>query len=162
MGNLSELRHLQAVPGQAVRRLLLPIDASEESSWGVRHAVRLAEAGEAVEVCLIYVAEPVLNWEELRFRSPEEVREHFRARSSIFLARAAASLAAAGIPCQTDFHVLGPEERLDDLASALHCSEIVVPRCRWLGVFPYGPWRRLTQPVGAIPVTETSTDGLPV
>nr|MBL8411747.1 universal stress protein [Dechloromonas sp.] len=161
MGNLSELRHLEAMPGLGVQRLLLPIDASEEGGWGIRHAIRLAGAGAMLEVCLAYVVEPVHNWEVLRFYSREEVIRHFKARATVFLTQAAAPLAAADIPTQGSFQELGPARSLGDLASDLHCSAIVLPHCRWLGLFPYGPWHRLARMAGTVPVIETDAGGMP-
>lgn len=149
-------------PRKDARRLLVPIDASEEAHWSLRHAIRLAASGAAVEVSLVYVAEPVDNWEVLRFRTRDEVRRHFAERASIFLAQATAELAAAGIPSQSSVHEAEASNGLADLASELHCSEIIVPHCRWLGVFPYGPWHRLARQTGRVPVIEIGADGAPV
>lgn len=159
MGNLAEIRHLPAKPGDGVQRLLIPIDASEEAHWSLGHAIRLGAAGVAVEVCLVYVAEPVHAWEVLRFRTREEVRRHFTARAAEFLAQAIAELEAAGIPCQGSFREVDTAAGLRELAGELHCSEIVVPHCRWLGVFPYGPWHRLARRAGGVPVIEIGPDG---
>jgi len=50
MGNLADMKYLHpAAPGNDLQRLLIPIDASAESRWGLRHAVQLAAAGQPVE-----------------------------------------------------------------------------------------------------------------
>lgn len=141
-------------------RLLIPIDATDESRWGLRHAIRRAEQGAPVEVCLLCVAEPVRNWEVLRFYTEEEVRRHFQERSAIFLEEAAQALRAAGIPCQALFREADDTARaVVDLAEQLECSEIVVPRTLCLGLFPCGLAHRLVRRHGAIPVTQTREDG---
>ena len=109
MGNLADMTYLHpAAPGNGLQRLLIPIDASTESRWGLRHAVQLAAAGQPVDVCLLYVAEPVRNWEVLRFYSEDEVRQHFQERAAIFLEEAAETLHQAGLPCRRFFREADP------------------------------------------------------
>lgn len=160
MGNLAIMKHLNPdPPADAVTRLLLPIDASDESRWGLQYALRLAATGMPLEVCLLYVAEPVRSWEVLRFYTEDEVRKHFQERSAIFLEAAAKSLADAGIACRTYFREADAVGGVIDVAEELNCSEIVVPRTRWLGLFPSGLGPKLIKRHCAIPVTLIGVDG---
>ena len=63
-----------AVPhGDAVQRLLVPVDATERSRWPLRYA--LAHRGTPVHVDLLFVAEPAARLEVLRFRTQAEMAE---------------------------------------------------------------------------------------
>lgn len=160
MGNLAIMNHLNPDrPSDAVARLLVPIDATEESRWGLQYALRLARSGPQVEVCLLFVAEPVRSWEVLRFYTEDEVRKHFQERSAVFLEEAAKPLREAGIACRTYFREADPVGGVIDMAEELNCSEIVVPRIHWFGLFPSGLGRKLINRHCAIPVTLISADG---
>ena len=76
----------QARSGPAPQRLLIPIDATEASRRGVPYAIALARQVEPVEVCLLYVVAPVRDWEVLRFRTEQEIHQHFQSRAERFLA----------------------------------------------------------------------------
>ena len=55
MGNLADMKYLHpAAPGNDLQRLLIPIDASAESRWGLRHAVQLAAALPDIQVGLVH------------------------------------------------------------------------------------------------------------
>lgn len=140
-------------------KLLIPIDATDASRWGLRYALRLAGTGTRVEACLLFVAEPVRSWEVLRFYTKDEVRRHFRERSAVFLEEAAKPLREAGIACQTCFREADAVDGVIEAAEALNCSEIVVPRSRWPGLFPSGLAARLIHRHCAIPVTQVGADG---
>ena len=160
MGNLADMKYLHpAAPGNDLQRLLIPIDASAESRWGLRHAVQLAAAGQPVDVCLLYVAEPVRNWEVLRFYSEDEVRQHFQERAAIFLEEAAETLHQAGLPCRRFFREADPVGGIIDLAEEIQCTAIVVPATHCLGLFPTGLGRKLLNRQGSIPVTLVGADG---
>lgn len=73
-------------------KLLIPIDATEESRWAIHYAIRRARAGTSVEVYLLYIVEPVKNWEVLRFHTEQEVRQRFEERSAFFFGRGGPSL----------------------------------------------------------------------
>lgn len=159
MGDLSIMKNLQAVAPGSRLKLLIPIDAGVESGWGLRYAIERGRAGAAVEVCLLYVAEPVRNWEVLRFYTEAEVRQYFQERSGIFLDAAANALREAGIPCQRYFREADAVAGIIDLAEELNCSEIVVPSSYCLGLFPAGLGRRLRQRHGTVPLTLVRADG---
>lgn len=159
MGNLSIMKHLHREPSAGLARLLIPIDATEESRWGVRYALRRAESGVRVEVFLLYIAEPVRNWEVLRFRTEEEVRNFFQERSAVFLEEAAAPLRQAQIPFQTYFRETQLVPGVSDFSEEFGCTEIVVPRTAWFGIFPYGLAPKLLKQKCSVPVTLTKADG---
>lgn len=160
MGNLAIMKYLNPDhPANALVRLLIPIDATDESRWGLQYALRLARAGTQVEVCLLYVAEPMRSWEVLRFYTEDEVRRHFQARSAVFLEEAAKPLSDAGIACRTYFREADAVGGVIDMAEELNCSEIVVPKTHWLGIFPSGLGPKLINRHCAIPVTLINADG---
>lgn len=160
MGNLAIMKHLKPdYPANALVKLLIPVDATDESRWGLKYASRLAGTGIEVEVCLLFVAEPVRNWEVLRFYTEDEVRKHFQERSALFLEEAAKSLAEAGIACRTYFREADPVGGVIDMAEELNCSEIVVPRTHWLGLFATGLGPKLINRHCTIPVTLINADG---
>lgn len=160
MGNLAVMTYLKPdYPANVLVRLLIPIDATDESRWGLLYASRLAKTGIKVEACLLFVAEPVRNWEVLRFYTEAEVRKHFQERSALFLEEAAQSLSEAGIACRTYFREADPVGGVIDVAEELNCSEIVVPKTRWLGLFPSGLGRKLINRHCTIPVTLINADG---
>lgn len=160
MGNLAIMKHLTPDhPAKGLVRLLIPLDATVESRWGLKYALRLAGSGAQLEVNLLFVAEPVRNWEVLRFYTEDEVRKHFQARSVIFLEKAAQELAEIGIHCRTYFREADAVGGVIDLAEELNCSEIVVPRTHWLGLFPSGLGLKLINRHCAIPVRLINADG---
>lgn len=153
------MKHLHPDTPNAVTKLLIPIDATDESRWGLQYALRRAKAGTALEVYLLYIAEPVRNWEVLRFYTEDEVRKHFQERSAVFLEAAALVLREAGIPCRTYFREANAVTGVIDMAEELNCSEIVVPRTHCFGLFLCGLGRQLLVRRCAIPVVLTSADG---
>lgn len=56
-----------------VLRILAPINANDDSRWGVRYALRRRREGKKVEVILLNVGEPVDQWQVLRFRTQREI-----------------------------------------------------------------------------------------
>lgn len=140
-------------------KLLIPIDATEESRWAIHYAIRRARAGTSVEVYLLYIVEPVKNWEVLRFHTEQEVRQRFEERSAFFLEEAAQALLAAGIPC----HRFSREDELvhgiQAFAEEKGCTEIVVPRLAFFGLFPYGIGAKLASKRSNVPVVLTTEDG---
>jgi len=118
------------------RRLLLPVDATAPSRRGVRHALRRAQAGEAIEVCLLHVGETVRQWEVLRFRTPQEIARFQSERAQVFLDEAARPLRAAGIASRAVFVEGDVVPSILDQAEQLACAEIVLP-------VPAARWRKL-------------------
>ena len=112
----------------ALRRLLLPIDATERSRWGIRHVLARHHAGEALDVALLFVGEPVTDWQVLRFRTHAEIARFQAERARCFLEEAAQPLAGHGIPCRTLFREGEVVFEILDAAEQLNCSEIILPK----------------------------------
>jgi len=140
-------------------RLLIPIDATEASRRGVAHAIALARQAERVEVCLLYVVAPVRDWEVLRFRTEQEIHQHFQSRAERFLEDASAPLKAAGILCKACFREQEPVFGILDLAEQLECTAIVLPRPDWLDFRGNSLVRRLRQARRPTPLILVDADG---
>jgi hypothetical protein len=161
MGDIGIMSQLTSGSAIAPCRLLIPIDASEATQWPLRYAMRLARAGEPIEVCLLYVMEPVRDWEVLKYRTEEEVRRHFQVRSKIFLDEAITQLGEAGIAAQAYFRECDLVFGILDMAEELQCSEIAAPKSEWFGLLSSGVGRRLSKAKRSIPVTLVQADGTP-
>ena len=149
--------------GTDTLKLLLPIDATERSRWGINYAIGRKQSGRDVAVSLLFVAEPVTNWEVLRFLSQEKVRRFQAERGNYLLEDAAQPLRQAGIPAQTNFREGDIAFQILDVAEQLDCDEIVLP-------MPYPRWARLLSPdivrevtrrQRSVPVTTVNAHGMP-
>lgn len=143
-------------------RLLLPVDATERSRWGLHYALRRKRAGHEDSVFLLFVAEPVTSWEVLRFRTQEEVR-HFQAEQGQYLLEDAAQpLAQAGIPARLNYREGSIVFQILDVAEQLDCNEIVlpVPRPRWSNLFSTDVVREVVRLKRGIPVCTVNADGM--
>ncbi len=141
-------------------RLLIPVDATQESRGSLRYALLRARMDSSITVCLLYVAEPVREWEVLRFRTESEIRRHFEARARVFLEEAAAVLSAAGIHVQTYFREADAIRGVLSLAEELECTEIIAPKPEWLGLFSPGIGRKLLRAANHIPVRLVDASGM--
>lgn len=163
MRGLATMTHTSSsplVPSIAPLRLLIPVDATPESMWAVSYALRRAQEGNAVEACLLYVAEPVRSWEVLKFRTEQEVRQHFQQRSAIFLHDAALPLEAAGVAHKEYFREANAVFGILDMAEELDCSEIVLPMPGWRVLYPNALGYRLQRAARNIPVTLVRAEGV--
>lgn len=162
MPSSSARHHLSLDAASDPLKLLIPVDATDATSRAVAYAIRRAEAGAAVEVSLLYVTEPVNSWELLKFRTRQEIREHFRQRSEIFLDEAAKALAAAGVAsqrhCREDETVHG----ILTFAAEHACAEIVVPQTPSFGILAGGLASKLAKESPGIPVVQIREDGTPL
>jgi hypothetical protein len=148
-------------PIDAKLRILIPIDASENSYWCIRYAIELSKRNVPLEVLLLFIAEPVKNWEVLRFHTESEIREHFHQRSEVFLSEAANLLKVSGIACSTYFREADPIQGIVEFAEEKNCSEIVVPDTALFGLVPYGLASRLPSKSTSVAVTRVNHDGVP-
>ena len=73
-------------------RLLLPIDATEESRWGIRYALHRHEEGQKIEVILLNIGEPITQWQILRFRTQQEIASFQSDRAQAFIDEASQPL----------------------------------------------------------------------
>jgi len=128
-------------------RLLLPIDASDESLWSIGYALRLKRAGKPVEAIVLNVGEPVTQWEPLRFRTRTEISRFQAERGQAFIDAACRELVAADIPCQGLFRQGEIVATILATAEEQQCDAIVMPspKCllaRFLGPDVVGKIRR--------------------
>jgi len=114
-------------------RLLVPINAKEDSRWSLQYAVRRHQEGARLEVVLLNVGEPVTQWEVLRFRSQQEIAQFQAERAQAFIEEASVFLAKNDIPCRGLFKQGKLIFSILDTAEALDCDEIVMPESKtWL------------------------------
>lgn len=147
-----------------VLRLLVPINATEESRWGIRYALRKHREGIPVEVILLNIGEPVTQWQVLRFRTQQEVSEFQAQRAQFFIDDASAALAAENVPWQGLFKQGDRVFSILDAAEELDCHEIVmpVPNKNLSSIFCGGIVSAVREKQRDVPVLVVNGDGEPV
>lgn len=145
-------------------RLLVPVNANDDSRWGIAYALRLHALGRAVEVCCLNVGEPVTQWEVLRFRTQAEIARFQAERAQAFIEEACAPLAAGRIPCRGFFKRGGVVFSILDTAEELACDAIVMPPPAGglLGLFSKEIVAAVMRKSRAIPVITVDRHGVPV
>lgn len=119
-----------------VLHLLVPIDATPRSHWGVRYALWKHRAGQKTEVSLLHIAEPLLRpWDILRFHTEREVAAFRARRAQWLLDDAAARLRNDRIRHCLYFREGDVAFEILDAAEQLGCNQIVMPA-------PPKGWRR--------------------
>ena len=108
-------------------KLLISIDGSERARWGLHYARARARRGEELSVDLLFVAEPIQNWQVLRFWSRRQVAGFQSERGHFLLDDAERYLRDAGIPVQSHFCEGDAAYQILDAAQTLHSQEIVLP-----------------------------------
>lgn len=108
-------------------KLLIPIDGSERARWGLQYARARARRGDELSVELLFVAEPIQNWQVLRFWTRRQVASFQSERGHFLLEDAERFLREAGIPVQSHFREGDAAYQILDAAQALNCQEIVLP-----------------------------------
>ncbi len=120
-----------------MQRLLVPVDATPRSRWGVKYAVWKHRTGRPVEVSLLHVAEPLLRRSDiLRFRSEQQVAQLRAHHARWLLEDAATRLRSNGIAHQLYFREGEVVFEILNAAEQLGCGQIVVPA-------PPPGWRRI-------------------
>jgi hypothetical protein len=152
-----------AAADAALRRLLLPIDATERSRWGIRYALARYRAGQAVDAILLFVGEPITSWQVLRFRTHDEIARFQSQRAHYLLEEAAQPLVQDGIPVRALFREGEVAFEILDAAEQLDCSEIVlpVPPPRLLALLSHDVVREVLRRQRGIPVVTVNEDGIP-
>ena len=147
----------------ALLRLLLPIDATERSRWGIRYVLARHRSGQAVEAALLFVGEPITSWQVLRFRTHEEIARFQSQRAHYLLEDAAQPLARNGIPFRALFREGEVVFEILDAAEQLDCSEIVLPAPlpRFLTLLSGDVVREVLRRRRGIPVVTVDEDGIP-
>lgn len=155
-------RIVDALPSRTMK-LLLPVDATERSRWGISYAIWRKQTGHDVAVSLLFVAEPVTSWQVLRFLTQEEVRRFQVERGNNLLDDAAKPLEGAGVPVQSHYREGDIAFQILDTAEQLDCDEIVlpIPRPRWAGLFSLDIVREVICRQSVVPVITVNPDGMP-
>ena len=163
MDTPSENRLIVDAFGTDTLKLLLPIDATERSRWGINYAIGRKQSGHDVAVSLLLVAEPVTNWEVLRFFSEERVRRFQAERGNYLLGDAAQPLRQAGIAAQMNYREGDIVFQILDVAEQLECDEIVLPMPypRWGRLLSLDIVREVTRRQRSVPVTTVNSHGMP-
>lgn len=120
----------RAAPGIKTTRLLIPVDATDRSRWGLRYALRLHEKGVPLHTVLLFVAEPVTSLEVLRFRTHDDIARFQAESGRNILDDAALTLAAAGMAHERIYREGDIAFQILDVAEQLGCDEIVLPMPR--------------------------------
>lgn len=128
--------HVQPGPEIRRKRLLVPINANDDSRWGAAYALRRHEAGDEVEVCFLNVGEIITQWQVLRFRTQAEIGAFQAERADAFIEEASQALRDAGIQCRGYFKRGDIVFSILDTAEELQCDEIVLP-------LPHAGWSAL-------------------
>lgn len=116
--------------GNRPLRILVPLNADEDSRWGVQYALRRHHEGRDLEVIFLNVGEPITQWEVLRSRTQLEISQFQAERAQALIAEASAALNAENIPCRGCFKQGDVVFSILDTAEELACDEIVLPRPR--------------------------------
>lgn len=109
-------------------RMLVPINANDDSRWGIRYALRRQREGQTVEVILLNIGEPITQWEVLRFRTEQEISRFQEESAQCFIGEATVALMTANIPCRGVFRQGDVVFSILDSAEEFACDEIVMPQ----------------------------------
>jgi nucleotide-binding universal stress UspA family protein len=108
-------------------RILVPINATEESRWGIEYALRQHRKGKHLEVVLLNVGEPITQWQVLRFRTQQEIEQFQAERAQAFIEDASQPLAENHITSRGVFKQGDLVFSILDAAEELDCDEIAMP-----------------------------------
>lgn len=114
--------------GNRPLRILVPVNANEDSRWGVQYALRQHHEGRELEVVFLNVGELITQWEVLRFRTQVEISQFQSERAQAFIEEASAPLTAENILCRGYFKQGNVVFSILDTAEELACDEIVMPK----------------------------------
>lgn len=109
-------------------RILVPLNANDDSRWGVQYALRRHAEGRELEVIFLSVGEPITEWEVLRSRTQVEIAQFQAQRAEAFIEEAGIPLNAGSIPCRGLFKQGDVVFLILDAAEELACDEIVMPK----------------------------------
>jgi nucleotide-binding universal stress UspA family protein len=152
-----------AVPhGDAVQRLLVPVDATERSRWPLRYA--LAHRGRPLHVDLLFVAEPPMRLEVVRFRTQAEQAGLQAKMAQWLLDDAAKPLREAGLSVSSHFREGDVADEIVETAERLGADAIVMPppHSVWLNFLTGGIARKVLRRARTTPVVHVDREGKPL
>lgn len=143
-------------------RLLVPINANEDSRWGIQYAMRRHREGTQTDVILLNIGEPITQWEVLRFRTQQEIDQFQLERAQAFIEGASLLLAQDDIPCRGLFKQGELIFTILDTAEELDCDEIVMPApSTWLSdLFSCGVVSTMLHQQRGIPLVVVNSEGI--
>lgn len=144
--------------------LLIPVDATLRSRWGLQYAIRKHREGEQIQVSLLHVAEPLLRaWDILRFRQEQDVAALRAEHGRYLLEWAAAPLWACDIASRLYFREGQLVFEILDAAEQLGCDQVVLPAPRrgWQRIFSGGVVRRVVGKQRGVQVVTVNERGEP-
>ena len=133
-----------------MKRILIPVDGSNTSMFGVRHVVQHFMADTAMEIHLLNVQQP-FSEDIAQFSSKRNRQEFHREQSDAALVAARKALDAHSIPYAVHYAVGDSAQLIADTAARLHCDEIVMSTARKNAL------TRLVEGSVAVRVVELST-----
>jgi nucleotide-binding universal stress UspA family protein len=105
-----------------MKRLLVIVDGSVQSSLALDEAIEMAQAFRGSEIVLLSIAAPAPAWQRRRADDPSQTRISERV-TALALARTN----AAGVPATTRREAGDPAEVAARIASAERCDHIFLP-----------------------------------
>lgn len=107
-------------------KLLVPVDGSESSMRALRHVVELYAGKCPVELHLVNVQEPIVDWEVRRFLREEEIVAMLAEKSREILDGAERISAVAGFDVVRHGLVGDVASEIVALATGLGCHQIIM------------------------------------
>jgi nucleotide-binding universal stress UspA family protein len=110
-----------------MRKLLVPIDNSDNATRALQYAIRLAKESGAIELHLVYAHEaPLVYGEVAVYVTEEKVREMQKRHSEDVLRPAIEVARAAGVPFKSDILIGDVPKTLVKYAEEQGCEGIVM------------------------------------
>lgn len=111
----------------AVRRILVPMDGSDNAARALDYALKLAKADKQIEICLVTVQpEPVVYGEVQLYISKEQWAEILKKQSEEILQPAEEAAKKAGVPFKSEILVGDTASAIAKHADKLDCDSIVM------------------------------------
>jgi nucleotide-binding universal stress UspA family protein len=110
-------------------RIIVPVDGSENSLLGVRHAIRLAAARPDATICVVN-AQPALNRHIAQFASQRDIGAARLARGRQALASAVRLVEASGVRCHAAVLRGEPAAAITRFAAGERADQIVLGTAR--------------------------------
>lgn len=145
-------------------RLLVPVDATPRSRWGIKYALHKHEVGTPLEVSLLHVAEPLLRpWDILRFRTEQQVASLRAEHAQYLLLDAAIPLKRNDVAHHLYFREGEIIFEILDAAEQLGCDQIIMPAPPqgWQRIFYRGIVTRVLRKQRTVPIVTVNRCGLP-
>jgi nucleotide-binding universal stress UspA family protein len=110
-----------------MRKLLVPIDSSDNANRALQHAIRLAKEIGSIELHIVTAHEPPFAYGEVAVHMTEEKATALQRRHSEDILRAATELArAAGVPFTSEVLIGDVSRELAKYADEKGCEGIVM------------------------------------